>query len=222
MKKILTVLVVTLALNFLLVAGGAGWLYSMGKLNRASVLAMKDVLFPPPQVALATTQPAPVDATTQPSLQLERLLADASGRSALEQVELIQHTFDIRMAELDRREREIKALQAQVAFEQSQAHKNNDKLEQARAKLASEQQEATKLAGDKGFQDSLALYNTIPPRQVKTIFMSLDDQTVEHYLQAMQPRAAAKIIKEFKSADELQRIQRILEQMRQSQVSVKE
>src|SRR5439155_15931204 len=74
-----------------------------------------------------------------------------------------------------------------------------------------------RLANDKGFQDSLARYQAMPGKQVKQIFMTLDDDTVMNYLQTMEPRAAARIIKEFKAPDEVQRIQKVLEKMRVAQ-----
>jgi hypothetical protein len=52
--------------------------------------------------------------------------------------------------------------------------------------------------------------------------MGLDDKTIKNYLEAMQPRTAAKIIKEFKSPDETARIEKIMEQMRLAQASAKE
>ena len=62
----------------------------------------------------------------------------------------------------------------------------------------------------------------MPPKQVKQIFATLDDQTVVNFLQAMEPRTAAKIIKEFKTDDEVARMQKVLEKMRQAQASAKE
>jgi hypothetical protein len=49
--------------------------------------------------------------------------------------------------------------------------------------------------------------------------MTLGEQTVQNYLQAMDTRTAAKIIKEFKSPDETAFIQRVLERIRLAQVS---
>jgi hypothetical protein len=54
----------------------------------------------------------------------------------------------------------------------------------------------------------------MPAKQVKTVFMTLDDETVRNYLRAMQPRQASKIIKEFKTPEETARVQRVMEQMR--------
>jgi Mg/Co/Ni transporter MgtE len=62
----------------------------------------------------------------------------------------------------------------------------------------------------------------MPAKKAKDVFMTLDNETVKQYLKAMQPRTAAKIVKEFKTPEEMQRIQAVMEQIRQSQVSIKE
>jgi hypothetical protein len=218
LKKLWDILVLTLAVNFVAVAGGVAYLHQTGRLTRERVAEIKAVLYPPPT---ATDGPAtrPVeaaDATTQPVLRLEQLLAEQSGRPATEQVEFIRRSFDAQMAQLDRRQRELADLQRQVALARDQMERDRLALAEAEADLDARATEAAKLASDQGFQDSLELYNTMPARQVKTIFMSLDDRTVQQYLQAMQPRTATKIIKEFKTPDELDRVQRVLENMRRA------
>src|SRR6266550_1067897 len=102
MKKLWSVLVLTLALNFVALAGGVTWLYQTHRLDRQKVMAIKDIIMPP-TTAPATTEPAEDRAATQPVLRLEELLASKVGRSTAEQVEFIQHTFDAQMAQLDRR-----------------------------------------------------------------------------------------------------------------------
>jgi hypothetical protein len=203
-------------MNFLLVVGGSGWLYTSGHLDKEKFVELKKILFPPtqPVVAVASTQPAP---TTGPADRLEILLAQASGRPAAEQVDFIRHTFDAQMTELDRRQRELTDLQRQVDLAKEQAVTDRAKISQAQKQVAEQQAEQTRLDSDKGFQDSLQLYTVMPARQVKTIFLTLADDTVMHYLQAMQPRTAAKIVKEYKSPEEIQRIQKVLEKIRQSQ-----
>lgn len=217
MKKLGGVIVLTLALNFLAAAGGVAYLFGTKKLDRAKVVAIKELVFAPPPAAAPTTQPGDGSATTRPATSLEELLAKASGRTAGEQVEFIQRSFDAQMALLDRRQRELTDLQRQVDLAKQQMERDRVALEKGRTELATQQQLAKKLETDKGFQDSLQLYNTMTPRQVKAVFISLDDATVRQYLQAMQPRKAAGIIKEFKSPDELARIQRVMEAMRTSE-----
>jgi hypothetical protein len=218
MKKLFHVLTLLLAINFLAVAGGVGYLVQTKKLTQESIAKIKEVLFAEPE-AVPMIQPAVVkaDPTTQPTLRLEELLAKKSGQTATEQVQFIQQTFDSQMAVLDRRQRELLDQKALVDKAKVQLAKDREDLERQRTELSDKQKEATRLAEDKGFQDSLALYNTLPGKQVKTIFMGLDDATIQQYLQAMEPRASARIVKEFKTPEELARIQRVLERIRTSQ-----
>jgi hypothetical protein len=218
MKKLFAVITLTLAVNFLVVAGGVGYLVQSKKLTKESIARIKDVLFPPPPVEAPATQPVvETDATTQPALRLEELLAKKSGQSATEQVQFIQQAFDSQMAVLDRRQRELLDQQDTILKAKAQLAKDRQDLERQRQELSDKQKQATKLADDKGFQDSLALYNTMPGKQVKTIFMSLDDATVQQYLQSMTPRSAGRIVKEFKTPEETARIERVLERMRQAE-----
>lgn len=224
MKRLWDILVLTLAVNFVAVLGGVAYLHQTGRLTPAKVQEVKAVLFPPPAQAQPATQPAqPVDpATTRPVLRLEQLLAEHAGRPATEQIEFIRHSFDAQMAHLDRRQRELSDLQRQVEAARQQLARDRQQLDADRAALAAREEEAQRLASDQGFQDSLELYNSLPARQVKTIFMTLDDRTVQQYLRAMQPRTAAKVIKEFKTPDELARAQRVLEMMRRADAGAAE
>src|SRR5439155_17943458 len=88
--------------------------------------------------------------------------------------------------------------------------------------LKKREEQSAKLATDQGFQDALQRYIAMQPRQVKQIFTTLDDQTVVNFLQAMEPKTAAKIIKECKTDEEIARMQKVLEKMRQAQASAKE
>ncbi|WP_428939493.1 hypothetical protein [Fontivita pretiosa] len=218
MKKLIDVIVLTLAVNFLAVIAGIGWLWQQGRLDRQRIAEIRQIVFPASPQQSPATQPS-AEPTSQPTLKLDELLAKAAGRTATEQVEFIQHAFDAQMALLDRRQRELNDLQRQVELARQQLARDVESLQSREQQLAAREQQANQLASDKGFQDSLALYSTMPARQVKTVFMGLDDQTVMNYLQAMPSRTAGKIIREFKSPEETSRIQRILERMRLAQTA---
>ncbi len=213
MKKIINVIILALAMNFLLVVGVGGWLVSSGRLDKAKFAEVKKILVadaPPPPA----TQPAP---TTEPASRLEALLAQASGRPAGEQIDSIHQAFVAEQTELDRRTRELQDVRRQIDLAKQQATADRTKIQQEKKDVDAQQAEQNRLASDKGFQDSLQLYSIMPAKQVKTVFMTLGDDTVMQYLQAMQPRVAAKVIKEFKSPDETLRIQKVLEKIRLSQ-----
>jgi flagellar motility protein MotE (MotC chaperone) len=228
MKRLLDVLLLTFAVNFIVLAVAVVWLFQSGRVDPQKATAIRDIVFPTSQ---PTTQPAVEgrDATTQPTLKLEELLAKQSGRSASEQVQFIQRTFDSQMALLDRRQRELTDLQRQVDLAKTQMARDRAALRADRAALTEQQTETARLAEDKGFQDTLELYKSMPAKNVKEIFLTLDDATVVRFLKAMEPRQASKILKEFKAPDEVARAQKVLEKMRQppassqaAQASVKE
>ena len=219
MKRIFDLFVLVLAINFLVLAGAVGWVVKNQHVDHDKMMAMKEIVFPSTAPA-ATTEPI-ADATTQPTLRLDELVARQSGRTAAEQFETIQHTFDAQMAQLDRRRREVDDLKRQVDLAKVQMAHDRDALEKEKTDLKNREDQAAKLASDQGFQDALNRYIAMPPKQVKQIFLTLDDTTMTNFLQAMEPKTAAKIIKEFKTDEELARIQKVLERMRQAQASAK-
>jgi flagellar motility protein MotE (MotC chaperone) len=217
LKRIINVLVLTCAINFILLVGGSVLLLKSSHMDRDKFTAVKKLLFEtsqPTTMVSASTQPV---ASTEPADRLQKLLAVASGRPAGEQVDFIRQTFDAEMAELDRRQRDLQDLEHQIELARAQTKLDRAKIDRAQKQLVEAQEQQKKLASDKGFQDSLDLYNVMPAKQVKTIWMTLSDDTVMQYLQAMEPRTAGKIIKEFKAQDETARIQKVLEKIRTSQ-----
>ncbi len=217
MKKIFSLLVLTLALNFLAVGGGVGYLYQSGRVDKAKIAKIRKILFPPPGAA-PTTRPTAA-APVHPVMNLANLLDKHPGQSVIQQVDFIRKTFDAQMLELDQRQRELMDLKRQVDLASQKLAADRAALDKRQQELAAKEQEAQRLQSDTGFQNSLDLYTAMPAKQVKTIFMNLSEQTVQQYLQAMDTRTAGKIIKEFKTPDETAFIQRVLERIRQAQVS---
>jgi FPC/CPF motif-containing protein YcgG len=107
-------------------------------------------------------------------------------------------------------------LQTQIDQAQAKLTGDRESFEAQRKRFADEQEQAKKLAADQGFQNALGLYSGMPAKQAKALFLTLGDDVVKSYLEAMDQGAATKIIKEFKTPDELDRIHRILEKIRQA------
>jgi hypothetical protein len=224
MKRLFSVLVLTLALNFLLVGGAVGYLFGTGKLDKTKIGKVKELIFSP---EAPTTQPSAAPANNAwAGSPLANFMAkqgitgvSSSGGTAMEQIAFLRRAFDTQMLELDQRQRQLQDLQRQVDLANQKLAEDRAALDKREKDLAQREQEAQKLQDDQGFQNSLALYNAMPAKQVKQIFMTLSENTVQQYLQAMDARTAGKIIKEFKTADETSFIQRVLERIRQSQLS---
>ena len=217
MKKLFNVLVLTLAMNFLAVAGGAGYLVFTGRLDRAKVREIREVVMGRPQTPPAGEAPAVALPATRPSTGLEGILERYAALPPNDQVEFIRNTTQTQLAMVDRRQRELADQQRRVEAAAAQVARDRAELEAARKRFAQEQEMAAQAADEKGFAQSLDLYVSMPARSVKTIFLGLDDATVVRYLQAMEPRIAARITREFKSPEETERLKRIMERLRLQQ-----
>jgi flagellar motility protein MotE (MotC chaperone) len=218
-KKFLNVFMLALAMNFLAVAGGVGYLVVTKKLDKDKIHAIKEIVFPPAEAAAPATQPTTQPSTSTPILQLDQLLAAQAGRPAAEQVQNIQRTFDASMAQLERRQHEVEKLQAAVEFAQARLKADREAFEKQKGALEQREAESARLAADNGFQSSLEVYGTMKPKQVKDVFAGLSDDVVVRYLKAMEPARASKILKEFKTPAELQRVKVLMEQVRLAEAS---
>jgi len=213
MKRLLIAVMAVLAINFIAAVGATGWLFKSGRLDKEKVAAIREIVFGPS--TQPATRPTAVAVATGPSARLAAMLATVAGKPLGQQVELVQHELDARSAELDRRESELEDLQHQVEVARADVSKQRQAVEARELAQNQREKEAATLANDAGFQSSLSLYQSMPAPRAKTLMMTMDDATVVQFLQAMEPRTATKIINEFKTPDELNRIQKIMEKMRQ-------
>jgi len=149
MKKLLSVFAWTLALNFLALIGGLAILYRAGNLNKEKVHQIKELVFAPATQPTEEAVAAVRDPATQPTLKLEEMLAKVSGRSASEQVEFMQRTFDAQMAVLDRRFQELQSQRKTVEDARTQIDQERKALGAGQQKLAAAQQQEKKIAEDK-------------------------------------------------------------------------
>jgi hypothetical protein len=221
MKKLLNIIMITLGVNFLLMVGGIGYLFKTGALTKEKIATIKELLGPATTQAAVEVKKDLAAASTQPTVKLEELLAKVSGRPAGEQVEFMQRTFDAQMAQLDRREREVGARQQLVQRDKEVQDKRQALLDTRQATLDEREKTLTNTALDKGFTDTLALYDSMTARQVKDAFAGLDDAAATKYLRAMEPSRAAKILKEFKSPTETTRVQKFIDMIRAPQADIK-
>ena len=222
MKKLLSVVMITLALNFLAAVGGIAYLFQTGALTKEKIATIKQLIGP------ATTQGPTTeekkdepDASTQPTLRLETLLAKVSGRPAGEQVEAMQRSFDAEMAQIDRREREVQGMRREVENLKASLDVEVAALAERQKKLDAREKTLQKDTTDKGFTDSMALLDEMQTKDAKSAIAGMDDATAVKYLRAMEPSRAAKIMKEFKTPAEAARVLKIMEMIRGSQAEAK-
>ncbi len=216
-KKFGLVILIVLSLNFLALAGGVGWLWSSKQIDAEKLLALKDLVFPKPVPVVEEAKKSEIDpATTQPILRLERLLEQTNGKSAADQVEFIRTAFETQSALLERQRRELSDVKRQVDLAQSQLTKDRAALALEKEEVKKREAERQTLAADVGFQQTLEVFNGLPTKQVKDLFKTMEEVTVVRYLQAMEPKRASRVMREFKTPEELQMAQALLEQLRKN------
>ena len=123
---------------------------------------------------------------------------------------------------LDRRFADLQDQRRQLDQARDAANKERETLLAEQKKLDEAKKAQDKAANDQGFEETLERYNAMPPKQVKGIFMTMTDDTMIQYLRAMEPPKVAKIFKEFKTPDELDRVAKVMKKMGQPEASVKE
>ncbi|MEM8874945.1 MAG: hypothetical protein AAGD32_11905 [Planctomycetota bacterium] len=221
-KRFLTATVFILALNFLVALGAAAYFWTSAGMDSEKMSAITDIMYPPDEAPTGELETVEDDVAPTSLEQLEELLAVDPLASASERVDAIEEAFTARLEQLDRRRRELRDLRAQLRLAQQNLLVDRESVAVREAELAAFAAEAEKLANDRGFQDTLKLYQGMKPKQVKNVFLDLDDETVVQYLTAMNPRTANKILAEFKTPGEVVRVRQLLELMRQNEVALNE
>ena len=125
-----------------------------------------------------------------------------------------QQEQDVALVDADSRARQLHDLQVQVELAKQQLDRDRQAVTNDRDRFSADRDRESAASADKGFQDSLALYRTLPAKQVKAIFAGLSDDAVQRYLQAMDAKQATKVMKEFKSPADVDRLERVLERIR--------
>ena len=220
-KKLFAASVAVLAINFVAMLVAGAMLAQRAGVDRAKIEAVRDVLFPPetPVVVEPAAESVEPDLPT-PMQELVALLDAQAGKPPEARVSDVADALDARTAALARDRRELADREAQVLAA-------TRKLAQERAAFEAESKAWTEAvaaaqarAGEAGFAESLALLTAMPAKQAKGVLAECDDEAALRYLRAMEPRTAAKVLKEFNTPLETRRVSEWLEQMRQGDAAV--
>ena len=212
-KKLLAVLTITLALNFVALAAAAAMIAQKAQLDRDKISQIKDVMFPAEEAAEDdTTDAAPPEPT--PMEQLLAILDAEAGRGTEERIDTVSRTVDERLVLTSRTKRELQDRLRQLDAASRRLTKDREQFEQQSSAWTEQVELAAARAADEGYRKSLELYEQLQARQVKDLFLGLTDDVILSYLRDMDPAVAGKIVKEFKSDEEQSRIRAILEQLR--------
>lgn len=117
--------------------------------------------------------------------------------------------LEMEAQDLRHRQELLERLQAKIEGDRKKVEEDRKAFEQAVALAASG-------TGEETFQKTLALYDELKPKQLKDLFIPMGDELAARYLGAMAADRAAKIIAEFKTAEERAFILTVLERLREN------
>jgi len=209
MRTLFNVVAVLAILHIVAGLGFVGWLAGTGRLNKQRLVDTRNVF------ALTVEQEKEKQAEEAEKAEQTRIEAERQARlsgvgglaSTADQLREEEQRNEILLRQLERTRREIEALSDNLTLARQRMERQHEDLLAAKEQLEDRIQQIESRLNDEGFKKAVTLYETLPSKQVKQMFIELmtADQTDEvvAYLEAMQPRKAAGVLKEFKERDEV-------------------
>ena len=221
MKSIWALISILLLLNALLLAGGVGWLYSSGRLDKDRFEQIRDML----TVTIEDEKQQELKAkeieeqTRQKAMEIVRLESVSDGPITLADRLVAEEQGDeLAVQRVERLRRDISDLRRQLALAKDLLAKKHDTLAVQRQEFEQAIEQQTKLKEDEDFQKAVRMYQQIKSKQAKEIFQEMLQRgqltQVVDYLAAMQLRKAAGVLKQFKSPEEIVQATDLLQHLR--------
>ncbi len=176
-------------------------MFAFGTLSGSKVRLVRDVLM---DRSLAAGE-AP---TTQPE-GIDQALVTAGQRIADDRV-----NNQRKQLQIDQQMRELKDFQVQLDQARAALDARIRKFQLEKQQWQASRQAERDLLAAEGFKKTMALYESMPPDQVKDLFMAMEEAEVVRYLANMEERKASKIAREFNNSVEKAKLRRIMDEMR--------
>lgn len=217
MKSLWTAVSFLAVVNLLALLMFTGWLYQTDRLNEARLNALRDLFRLPVSEAeqLAAEEAAAEEKATREAGEAYRAANPLP--PAAQQIAHLARLED-RANEFERRaQAEIEALRGQLLAAQKTLASEREAFAKDKAAWQTEVDQVANTAADAQFQRVVALLGQLRPKQAKELLMQWatggDMLQAVKYLNAMNPRLAAKVLAEFKD-DETQVARELLERLR--------
>lgn len=227
MKKIGSLISILCIINALMLAGFVGFLWGTGRLDKPKAQAIGDLLRQPgtPEglraKLYAIMTPSPTTQTRPATGSGPVALVSASGAgaplppaAAQERIDYVQKVLEeerLRLeteAQKQRQEQESLVAQAQKLDARKKELDDRERVYQDSLTTADAKADAA------GFQKMMSIFSELKPKQIKDLLTTMPAAEVARYLTAMEPDQAAKVLAEFKSIDEKQLINVVLNKVR--------
>jgi chromosome segregation ATPase len=218
MKSIGQVIAMLAVIHVLGVLGVGGWLAATNRLSRDRIVTVGDTFRKTVAQEKEEKKKAELVAKDADAHVVRVEGGKAPPESAAEKLATERQRNEVNLRKLERTQADVEALRRQLSMEQEKVKQEHEALIAERKSLEKKVKEYDARFADAGFKKTVSMYDSLPAKQVKAMLSDLmtaqkTDEVVD-YLGAMQPRKAAAVLKEFKSAEEVARAVKITEQLR--------
>ncbi|MHC4993518.1 MAG: MotE family protein [Planctomycetota bacterium] len=195
-----------LFIHVLGLVGFGGWLYFTGRIDVERIQATVDQY----TVTIAEERRLAEETADADALRLaaaEREVKVANIGSADERLQRQLESEELQRRSLERTAKDIESLQQNLQLLQVRFVEREAELKALSEELDRRKRAWADQINDEGFKKQIELYETIPAKQTKDMFGALMNRgqtdEVVAFLEAMEPRKAASVLKEFKSPTEI-------------------
>lgn len=221
MKSLWIAISIALFLNVLAAGGVVGWLYGTERLNMDRVRRTVGLFEQTVSEEAAARERAALEQAAQAQAQAEaaHLKRVAAGpQSMTDRLAIAQQVSDITAERDNRREEDVAAVERRLEQAWEELRQEKAKLDAERAAFEAQSETIREQREDEAFQQTVALYESLPAKQAREQFMTLIatgqmDQVVD-YLAHMNKRKAVGVLAEFKQPGDAAVATQLLERLR--------
>lgn len=222
MKTLRQVFTALLVIHFLLLIAGVAWLRSSGRLNGDRLRRVGEMFRPTiAQESAAREEKERADKEDhEKAVEAARLESVGAGPVTIsDRLRTDEEKDTVALQRIERLKRETADLRAQLEVYKGLLSKQKEELEAERAAFNELKAKEEQLRNDTDFQQAVAMYEKLRPKQAKEMFQVLikdgKKPQVIDYLAAMQLKKASDVLKEFKSAEEVAQATELVQRLRE-------
>ncbi len=204
--------------NLLALLGFVGWLWQSDRLSTERIEELRTVLATTNAQDIEQARDAAAVAQQVQAEQHEQARRSDPPMPAPQQIAAVNLVREQQQRAIARLEDERDLLLAQLDGVHREYEDSQQTFQQQQQQWYASIEDDRQRKQDEQFQQALKLYESIPPKQAQAMMTALVAdgamQQAVAYLDAMNARAASKIIREFKTAAETELAKQLLEELR--------
>lgn len=222
MKTLWNAVCIVLFINVLALSGLAFWLKQTQRLSGDRVRQTIEIFKPTAEQEKVAKEQAAKDAEEAGKKAADHAHMESVGSGEKSMSDRLREQEDrdtIEMQRLERKKRETADLQNQLEIYKTEFAKQKLELDAKRKEFEEFRAREEKLKADADFQQAVQMYEKLPAKQAKQMFLTLLSEgkqpQVIDYLAAMQQRKASGVLKEFKSPEEIKVATELVQRLRE-------